>query len=911
MAYIGNAKTPLLYASNVRDDILPGQQVDGVSTKVLFDLSQEVPGGDESNITVLRRKYTRDVLVESSDLIDVSGGTITIDDNYLAAALGVIQPKSSNYEGDLLYITYENGTKSANYTVNSVLYNRDSVVITLDTLNMEAPTSVVKGSESISLTRAFYNAWEILDPKTDYSIAGDFGTPKYHKQIILKEAPQIDDIVYALHRGDATYNFVPSPASVDLAQLSPDLKNFRCDRYVGDGTTHTFTLSQQAANAKGLLVTVNGIVAESYDNFNTPVINGEWNLSNFVDGVQTITFHDPQDASTPQAPAIGAKIRVLHLGFVSKSQRAAFAPGQEPSQPRPGSIGQVELKDGSVVERKIDALAVTTSKIKDDAVTESKILLDATTNEGIRAKYSDGSTTKLVSVANDGSTNISSKTNKVDINFSGQVGLSVSTVSVEPGSTQTGMSLGTPSNKFTSLDLSSNASVGGSLSVASGAQITGATSVSGILSTSGIATLQSDVNVGGNIGMLNGFTVDGVDVSALKSAFDLLVKKVDALVPVGTIQMWTSTTLPQKENTTDQNWLVCAGDSIPREDYPTLFQIIGTTFGSLDSNSFSLPDLRRRVPVGRGATLVNGNDTFDVIGSNEGITTHTSRKITHIHSGAPHTHNLSGHTHGIPGHRHDIVSNESTLSISVNSGSHTTDLTHNHGSVTSGNPSTDLSHTHNLTHGHGSASSKYTSDSGGVDHTHPCSGTVTAYGSGTTSDTTVTHHIRANGSGDGAFNDTDKFTDARALSADGSGTSPRVRKTTSVAHSHPFGVTVSGSMSGATTGASATAHTHTFFIQSQTDTSANPNAGNSLSHTHTTIIPNFVNNSSSTGIHTHPSTAFSGFIGRASALSGNNDGVLNSGLPDKDYTGAATEGDTGESVSPYMIVNFIIKAKNG
>lgn len=48
------------------------------------------------------------------------------------------------------------------------------------------------------------------------------------------------------------------------------------------------------------------------------------------------------------------------------------------------------------------------------------------------------------------------------------------------------------------------------------------------------------------------------------------------------------------------NWLVCDGSSLLRTDYPDLFAIIGTSYGSVDSTHFSLPDLRGRAPIAMG-----------------------------------------------------------------------------------------------------------------------------------------------------------------------------------------------------------------------------------------------------------------------------------------------------------------------
>ena len=48
-------------------------------------------------------------------------------------------------------------------------------------------------------------------------------------------------------------------------------------------------------------------------------------------------------------------------------------------------------------------------------------------------------------------------------------------------------------------------------------------------------------------------------------------------------------------------FLKCDGSSISRTDYAALFDVIGTTFGSVDANSFTLPTLTALFKDGAGA----------------------------------------------------------------------------------------------------------------------------------------------------------------------------------------------------------------------------------------------------------------------------------------------------------------------
>jgi microcystin-dependent protein len=50
-------------------------------------------------------------------------------------------------------------------------------------------------------------------------------------------------------------------------------------------------------------------------------------------------------------------------------------------------------------------------------------------------------------------------------------------------------------------------------------------------------------------------------------------------------------------NFAPQGWLFCSGQLLPIADYPTLFNLIGTTYGGDGQNTFALPNLQSRVPM--------------------------------------------------------------------------------------------------------------------------------------------------------------------------------------------------------------------------------------------------------------------------------------------------------------------------
>lgn len=110
--------------------------------------------------------------------------------------------------------------------------------------------------------------------------------------------------------------------------------------------------------------------------------------------------------------------------------------------------------------------------------------------------------------------------------------------------------------------------------------------------------------------------------------------------------------------------MLCDGRSLSRTKYAALYEIIGTRFGSVDENSFNLPDLRGRVMgcIGNGQGLT-GRTLGDVVGAethvlttneipNHNHTGTTSANGAHNHGGA--SGNAGGHTHTVtdPGHTH-------------------------------------------------------------------------------------------------------------------------------------------------------------------------------------------------------------------------------------------------------------------
>lgn len=82
-----------------------------------------------------------------------------------------------------------------------------------------------------------------------------------------------------------------------------------------------------------------------------------------------------------------------------------------------------------------------------------------------------------------------------------------------------------------------------------------------------------------------------------------------------------------------EGWLPCWGQSVSRKTYAKLFEVIGTTYGAADDDTFSLPDMRARYIAALGGSMAMLNDPG------------------HSHSIAAvptHTHSISEHTHIAP-----------------------------------------------------------------------------------------------------------------------------------------------------------------------------------------------------------------------------------------------------------------------
>ncbi len=85
-------------------------------------------------------------------------------------------------------------------------------------------------------------------------------------------------------------------------------------------------------------------------------------------------------------------------------------------------------------------------------------------------------------------------------------------------------------------------------------------------------------------------------------------------------------------NKTPDGWAHCSGQLLKISDYPDLFSLLGTTYGGDGVTTFGLPDLRGRVPVGRGRGPGLENYILGQKGGEEQVTLQLDHLPAHTHA---------------------------------------------------------------------------------------------------------------------------------------------------------------------------------------------------------------------------------------------------------------------------------------
>lgn len=98
-------------------------------------------------------------------------------------------------------------------------------------------------------------------------------------------------------------------------------------------------------------------------------------------------------------------------------------------------------------------------------------------------------------------------------------------------------------------------------------------------------------------------------------------------VPVGSIEIWAG-----DAGNVPSNWKVCDGSTLPILDYPALYAVVGSKYGTVTSLTFPLPNLKKRFVVGYDSS----NDEYSPVGKTGGEEKHALIEDEN----APHFHEI-------------------------------------------------------------------------------------------------------------------------------------------------------------------------------------------------------------------------------------------------------------------------------
>jgi len=163
-----------------------------------------------------------------------------------------------------------------------------------------------------------------------------------------------------------------------------------------------------------------------------------------------------------------------------------------------------------------------------------------------------------------------------------------------------------------------------------------AVKLDGIITTDGHGTLASRPAAG-----LSGrlYTDDATQITYRDTGSAWVALNPQAAIPVGAIEA----TLAASVN---PPWLIMIGQSLVRTDYPDLFALIGTTWGSADSTHFTLPDMRGSTLVGSGTGTGLSARVLGDKGGAETVTISVAQLPSHAHQQGGQTDAQGNHSHG-------------------------------------------------------------------------------------------------------------------------------------------------------------------------------------------------------------------------------------------------------------------------
>jgi microcystin-dependent protein len=80
------------------------------------------------------------------------------------------------------------------------------------------------------------------------------------------------------------------------------------------------------------------------------------------------------------------------------------------------------------------------------------------------------------------------------------------------------------------------------------------------------------------------------------------------------------------------DWALCNGAIMAISNNPTLFQLIGTTYGGDGQNTFALPNLQSRIPIHEGTDPAGNNYVIGQLSGSETQTLTLNQTPSHTHT---------------------------------------------------------------------------------------------------------------------------------------------------------------------------------------------------------------------------------------------------------------------------------------
>jgi microcystin-dependent protein len=138
-------------------------------------------------------------------------------------------------------------------------------------------------------------------------------------------------------------------------------------------------------------------------------------------------------------------------------------------------------------------------------------------------------------------------------------------------------------------------------------------------------------------------TVTKVDANSYQDSSityqKLATSLINLLAPIGTVHLFAGVNIPG-------GWFVCDGSAVSRTSYSVLFSQLGTYWGNGDGvNTFNIPNLVNRVPVGYGGGALWGFGTY---GGEQNHQLSVGEMPSHNHPDAGHQHTFAAFNY-LPG----------------------------------------------------------------------------------------------------------------------------------------------------------------------------------------------------------------------------------------------------------------------